>query len=223
MKHVKTFESFNISEAMGDVKSLGITGDVLYVDVKGHKYGYKQKEGEDLKEIARKFEKMLQFASWKALNFLKRHTEEASGTKKTELVKEGARMTNYMFMENLKIIKKAVDKMLKLDPTKVDELLNNGHDWAADHISTSKDDIEEVCGFLCNQEGPVTESKKEDLEKMYKGKTIELISMDDPNPIEPGTKGEVVLVDSTGTLHIKWENGRSLGVIPGEDKFKIIK
>lgn len=57
---------------------------------------------------------------------------------------------NYMFFENLKTIKKAVDAMLQLDPTQVDNMLSNGHAWAVDHIATSKDDMEEVSGFLTN-------------------------------------------------------------------------
>ena len=65
--------------------------------------------------------------------------------------------------------------------------------------------------------------------KMYKemypkGTRIELISMEDPfSPIEPGTKGTVVCVDDMGTIHMKWDNGRTLGLIPGEDSFRKIE
>ena len=55
---------------------------------------------------------------------------------------------NYMFFESLKIIKNAVDEMLTYDPMMVDAILNDGHDWANDHIATSKDDVEEVYNFL---------------------------------------------------------------------------
>lgn len=55
---------------------------------------------------------------------------------------------NYMFFQNLKTIKKMVDAMLQMDPTQVDQMLSNGHGWAVDHIATSKDDVEEVGGFL---------------------------------------------------------------------------
>lgn len=55
---------------------------------------------------------------------------------------------NYMFFQNLKTIKEAVDEMLAMDPKMVDMILSNGHDWANDHISTSKDDTEEVYNFL---------------------------------------------------------------------------
>ena len=60
---------------------------------------------------------------------------------------------HYMFFGNLKIIKKYVDAMLQMNPDQVQEILNNGHDWAADHIATSKDDVEEVAGFLMNEVG----------------------------------------------------------------------
>ena len=60
---------------------------------------------------------------------------------------------NYMFFGNLKIIKKYVDAMLQMNPDQVQEILSNGHDWAADHIATSKDDVEEVAGFLMNEVG----------------------------------------------------------------------
>ena len=60
-------------------------------------------------------------------------------------------VNHYMFFGNLETIKRYVDAMLKMDPTAVNELLDNGHDWAADHIATSKDDIEEVANFLMNE------------------------------------------------------------------------
>ena len=69
------------------------------------------------------------------------------------------------------------------------------------------------------------QAKSEMLKKMYpKGTRIELISMDDPyNPIKAGTKGTVEFVDDMGTIHMKWDNGRTLGLVAGEDSFKIIQ
>ena len=56
----------------------------------------------------------------------------------------------------------------------------------------------------------------------YEGKRIELIEMpEDPNPVEPGTKGTVDMVDGMGQLCVSWDNGRTLSLIPGVDKFKI--
>ena len=70
-----------------------------------------------------------------------------------QLIKE--ELGRYMFFENLKIIKNAVDEMLQLDEKMVDGILASGHDWAADHIATSKDDVEEVYNFLMTKKAPI--------------------------------------------------------------------
>jgi hypothetical protein len=44
---------------------------------------------------------------------------------------------------------------------------------------------------------------------------------DDPRPIPPGTKGTVRIVDDIGTVHCDFDNGRRLGLVPGEDTFHI--
>ena len=44
---------------------------------------------------------------------------------------------------------------------------------------------------------------------------------DDPRPIPPGTKGTVRIVDDMGTVHCDFDNGRRLGLVPGEDAFHI--
>jgi len=55
---------------------------------------------------------------------------------------------NYMFFQNLKTIKDEIDEMLTYDPMMIDAILNDDHNWASDHIATSKDDIEEVYKFF---------------------------------------------------------------------------
>lgn len=51
------------------------------------------------------------------------------------------------------------------------------------------------------------------------GSKIQLISMDDPQAPLEGTIGEVRYVDDIGTVHVKWENGSSLGLVVGKDRF----
>ena len=63
-------------------------------------------------------------------------------------LKESQENDNYMFFSNLKTIKRLVDEMLEIDEAQIDEMLSNGHNWAVDHIATSKDDIEEVFNFV---------------------------------------------------------------------------
>ena len=60
---------------------------------------------------------------------------------------------HYMFFSNLRAMKVMVDEILAMDPAKVDEMLADGHDWAADHIATSKDDVEEVHNWLSGEMG----------------------------------------------------------------------
>lgn len=55
------------------------------------------------------------------------------------------------------------------------------------------------------------------------GARIRLDGMSDPYaPIPPGAEGVVTGVDDMGTLHMRWDNGRTLGVIPGEDSFTLL-
>ncbi len=71
---------------------------------------------------------------------------------------------------------------------------------------------------------PSQEEVKRIREKYPIGTTIILDHMgNDPHPIPDGTKGTVQHVDDAGTMHCVFENGRSLGVIPGEDSFHIVK
>ena len=62
------------------------------------------------------------------------------------------------------------------------------------------------------------------LKKAYPpGTRIVLNSMgDDPRPIECGTRGTVKFVDDIGTVHCEFDNGRSLGLIEGEDDFRAL-
>lgn len=57
-------------------------------------------------------------------------------------------------------------------------------------------------------------------EKYPPGTRIRLNEMADPySPVPPGTEGVVTGIDSMGTIHMDWSNGRTLGLIYGEDSF----
>ena len=55
------------------------------------------------------------------------------------------------------------------------------------------------------------------------GTRIRLNSMSDPwSPVPDGTEGTVDMVDGIGQIHMKWDNGRTLALVPGEDSFSVI-
>ena len=58
---------------------------------------------------------------------------------------------NYMFFGNLQQIKRQCELLLQLDENTVNDLLNNGHDWADDHITVAKENMDQVFDFMMNQ------------------------------------------------------------------------
>jgi hypothetical protein len=58
---------------------------------------------------------------------------------------------NYMFFTNLEQIKKQCEMLLELDPHIIDEIIQNGHDWADDHVSEAKNNMDQVFDFMMNE------------------------------------------------------------------------
>jgi len=58
---------------------------------------------------------------------------------------------NYMFFSNLKQMKRQCELLLQLDENMVNQLLEQGHDWADDHISSAKENIDQVFDFMMNE------------------------------------------------------------------------
>ena len=55
------------------------------------------------------------------------------------------------------------------------------------------------------------------------GTRLVLLSMEDPyQPVESGTRGTVKIVDDMGQIHMHWDNGRTLVLVPGEDSFRTL-
>ena len=58
---------------------------------------------------------------------------------------------NYMFFSNLEQIKRQCELLLNLDKNMVNQLLEQGHDWADDHISSAKENVDQVFDFMMNE------------------------------------------------------------------------
>jgi hypothetical protein len=63
-------------------------------------------------------------------------------------IKEHQENENYMFFANVENICRMCQEILEMDRESVDQILSDGHGWAVDHVATSKDDMDEVYGFL---------------------------------------------------------------------------
>ncbi len=56
------------------------------------------------------------------------------------------------------------------------------------------------------------------------GTRVRLRQMNDPlSPVPPGTEGTVDFVDDGCNIHMKWDNGRTLALLPDQDHFKVIE
>jgi hypothetical protein len=73
-----------------------------------------------------------------------------------KIIREGDDMTNeggsrYMFFSNLQQIKRQCEYLLEFDENQIEEILENGHDWAQDHIAEAKNNMDQVFDFLMNE------------------------------------------------------------------------
>ena len=64
----------------------------------------------------------------------------------------------YMFFSNLEQMRRQCDLLLDLERDMVDSILDNGHDWAQDHIAEAKNNLDQVFDFMMN------ETKKDGME-----------------------------------------------------------
>jgi len=58
--------------------------------------------------------------------------------------------------------------------------------------------------------------------KYLKGKRVRMIHMEDVDPIQAGQCGVVEFVDDLNQLHVKWDDGRTLAIIPEKDQFEVL-
>lgn len=67
------------------------------------------------------------------------------------VLREQQESENYMFFSNLKQIARQCQMLLDMDPQMIDEVLQNGHDWADDHVTEAKTNMDQVFDFFMNE------------------------------------------------------------------------
>lgn len=71
--------------------------------------------------------------------------------KKVLKEEEHNRSSRYMFFSNLEQIKRQCEMLLDMDEENVESILENGHDWAQDHIAEAKNNMDQVFDFIMNE------------------------------------------------------------------------
>jgi hypothetical protein len=116
-----------------------------------------------------------------------------------------------MFFSNLEQMKRQCDLLLDLDESMVESILENGHDWAQDHIAEAKNNMDQVFDFIMN------ESKKDDMEMSY----------DEKDMVEEGRKKTGTKLCARGIASAKakydvwpsaYSNGHAVQVCKGKVK-----
>ncbi len=88
-----------------------------------------------------------------------------------EMTEEGN--NRYMFFSNLQQMKRQCEYLLDFDENQIEVILNNGHDWAQDHISEAKNNMDQVFDFLMNEiKGDDSDVQSESYLPNIKGKKI---------------------------------------------------
>lgn len=69
----------------------------------------------------------------------------------SKIIKENKMTENYMFFSNLQQIQRQCEMLLKMNPQELDQIIKNGHDWADDHVSEAKNNMDQVFDFFMNE------------------------------------------------------------------------
>jgi len=95
---------------------------------------------------------------------------ESELTKLINKVLSEQKTDRYMFFSNLEQMRRQCDLLLELDPEMVDGILDNGHDWAQDHIAEAKNNLDQVFDFMMNETKRGNEDLSMNIDMVEEGK-----------------------------------------------------
>jgi hypothetical protein len=124
------------------------------------------------------------------------------------------RSSRYMFFSNLEQMRRQCDLLLDLDHGMIESILENGHDWAQDHISEAKNNMDQVFDFLMN------ESKKDGMELSMNIDDRDMVMMEGRK--KTGTKlcarGKASAKSKYDVYPSAYSNGHAVQVCKGKIK-----
>jgi hypothetical protein len=173
MKYLKTFEEKgekwiqdaikkpgSLRKQLGKEKGEKITKSEIASEISNLKKKDKDPKKEGIQGLSKKdLKKLRRLNLAKTLRGMNENMDDMSRggiripeveTPEMEIPSEELR--NYMFFNNLRKMKSEIEEILSLDEKMVDDLLCDGHDWADDHISVAKENIDHVYNFLVHSE-----------------------------------------------------------------------
>lgn len=59
--------------------------------------------------------------------------------------------SRYMFFQNIEQIKRQCEILLEMNENEITNILEDGHDWAQDHIAEAKNNMDQVFDFIMNE------------------------------------------------------------------------
>jgi hypothetical protein len=75
-----------------------------------------------------------------------------------------------MFFSNLEQMKRQCEILLGKDKQMIESILDNGHDWAQDHIAEAKNNMDQVFDFIMNEIEGENFSSDDAVDVMYEGR-----------------------------------------------------
>lgn len=102
------------------------------------------------------------------MNRIVKLTERDLNNLVKKVLKEEQESENYMFFSNLKQIARQCKMLLEMDEEMIDQILQDGHDWADDHVTEAKVNMDQVFDFIMNEKRKMDQYV--DYEEMAEGR-----------------------------------------------------
>jgi hypothetical protein len=102
------------------------------------------------------------------MNKVVKFTEKDLSHLVKRVLSEQQESENYMFFSNLKQIARQCQMLLEMDEEMIDQILQDGHDWADDHVSEAKTNMDQVFDFMMNEKRKM--GQYVDYEEMSEGR-----------------------------------------------------
>ena len=119
----------------------------------------------------------------------------------------------YMFFSNLEQIKRQADMLLEMDKDVLHQILENGHDWAQDHVASAKENMDQIFDFFMNE----IEGEGEDTED-YMGMNVDVMEGRKKTGTKLCARGKAAAKARYDVFPSAYSNGHGVQVCKGKIK-----